>query len=111
MVDSAFTMILQAVVLPLVVALIYFRIKTLLLKAKEGWKKYEALKEKNIAEWRETYTKNQCDIKKSLLTVEKNLYDKVPFVYCRDREKELQDGMEKLDVRVREIERGVRFHG
>jgi len=96
MTNISWEVILQIIVAPLIVAILYYRFKRIVIGAKEGWEKYEALKELNIKEWRETYTKNQCEIKNVLKSMQENMYDKVTWGHCNEK-------MEKLDERIRII--------
>ena len=96
MTEITWGIVLQSIIAPLIVAFLYYRAKELLISAKKGWEKYEALKEENIKEWRETYTKNQCEIKNTLKAMNENMHDKVTWEHCDDK-------MEKLDERIRII--------
>jgi signal transduction histidine kinase len=55
-------------------------------------------KEKAIIEWKSSVTQTLCDIKTKVEILGGALYDKVTWEHCSDR-------MDKLDERLREVER------
>jgi hypothetical protein len=63
----------------------------------------EAKKEEAITEWRQRFQSTLCDVKVKVEEISEEMHNRVPFVVCDGKEREMKRTIEDHDRRIRAV--------